>query len=46
MSEAAYGRVKDRLAAMPAGLDVVTVDGEGVLKRAGDVIAEADPEAY
>lgn len=46
MSEAALGRVRDRLAAMAPGLDVVTVDPAGVLKRDGAVIEAVDPEVY
>lgn len=46
MSEAALGRVHERLAAMGPGLDVVTLGADGVFKRDGEVIAEADPEVY
>jgi phosphoglycerate dehydrogenase-like enzyme len=48
MSEAAFGRVSTKLAAMGEGLDVVTIDPSGALKRAGVPIdgAEVDPEVF
>jgi phosphoglycerate dehydrogenase-like enzyme len=47
-SETAYGRIADRLAALGADLDVVTMDTAGVFRRGGVVIdgAEVDPEVF
>ncbi|HEY2659807.1 MAG TPA: D-2-hydroxyacid dehydrogenase [Caulobacteraceae bacterium] len=48
MTEAALGRVADRLKTVAPTLDIVTVDREGAYKRAGAPIdaAEVDPEVY
>ncbi len=48
MTEAALGRVADPLKAVAPDLDVVTVDREGVYRRAGAILdaAEVDPEIF
>jgi len=46
MSEAAHARVADRIGALGAAVDVVTIDAGGTLKRGGVPVEAADPEGY